>query len=477
MGKLLAFLGATVGGAIGWWLGAQVSTMTAFIISVVGTAVGVYAGRRVAGSLLSIGVVLSGTLTAGPGADALPPAPADSVVQTTYRSDILGQERELIIHLPRGYDPTRRYPVLYVLDGSSQDQPLADKLDSLSRVKVVPQTIVVGIPNMSGSNRTFQLVPPFMRTDPANPESPKGTADRFLEFMEKELIPFIATRYGASDTRLFAGNSRGGLLVMYSLIKTPALFAGRFCFSTPLWRENNLLVERVSAFLAGRTALKSFLYLSAGENETEDIKGGLDAMAAVLKQRAPAGLVWQVERTPGVDHSLNAQVSGWSALKHWGEFVLGVSRAGTAQARPCTGIAPDSVWLRSGPVYRDCEVEQPAKRRGDAPRLELDPVRLGPDSACKRVTLVFVVDARGAVELPSVRTTLSDHPELEAAVRATLPQLKYAPARRENRPVRQVVEYSRSVATPQVAPFAVKIIDHPTDRFRADPPRPPLKGC
>ena len=51
MAKLLAFLGATVGGAVGWWLGARVSTMTAFIISVVGTAVGVYAGRRVAESL------------------------------------------------------------------------------------------------------------------------------------------------------------------------------------------------------------------------------------------------------------------------------------------------------------------------------------------------------------------------------------------------------------------------------------------
>lgn len=154
---------------------------------------------------------------------------ADSVVQLTYQSRILGQERELIIHLPSGYDPTKRYPVMYVLDGSSQDQPLADKFDSLFRQGLVPQTIVVGIPNMSGSNRTLQLVPPFMLTDQANPGSPKGTADRFLEFMETELVPFIASHFGASDTRLFAGNSRGGLLVMYSLIQKPDLFAGRFC--------------------------------------------------------------------------------------------------------------------------------------------------------------------------------------------------------------------------------------------------------
>jgi len=32
MSKVLTLLGATVGGAIGWWLGAHVGTMTAFIV-------------------------------------------------------------------------------------------------------------------------------------------------------------------------------------------------------------------------------------------------------------------------------------------------------------------------------------------------------------------------------------------------------------------------------------------------------------
>jgi len=51
--KVLTFLGASVGGAIGWWLGARVGTMTAFVVSTVGTGVGVYAGRRIADSLLA----------------------------------------------------------------------------------------------------------------------------------------------------------------------------------------------------------------------------------------------------------------------------------------------------------------------------------------------------------------------------------------------------------------------------------------
>ena len=48
MSKLLALVGATFGGAVGWWLGARVGIVTAFLLSVVGTAAGVYAGRRIA---------------------------------------------------------------------------------------------------------------------------------------------------------------------------------------------------------------------------------------------------------------------------------------------------------------------------------------------------------------------------------------------------------------------------------------------
>ncbi|MEO6528923.1 MAG: hypothetical protein ABIP93_20060 [Gemmatimonadaceae bacterium] len=48
MGKLLAFVGATVGSYAGWWLGSGAGIMTAFMLSMVGTGVGIYAGRRVA---------------------------------------------------------------------------------------------------------------------------------------------------------------------------------------------------------------------------------------------------------------------------------------------------------------------------------------------------------------------------------------------------------------------------------------------
>ncbi len=48
MSKLFSFLGATIGGYAGWFLGARIGFTTAFMLSMVGTGVGIYYGRRIA---------------------------------------------------------------------------------------------------------------------------------------------------------------------------------------------------------------------------------------------------------------------------------------------------------------------------------------------------------------------------------------------------------------------------------------------
>jgi hypothetical protein len=48
MEKLLVMLVSTVGSAAGWWLGAHVGIMTAFMVSIVGLALGVWGGRKLA---------------------------------------------------------------------------------------------------------------------------------------------------------------------------------------------------------------------------------------------------------------------------------------------------------------------------------------------------------------------------------------------------------------------------------------------
>jgi len=48
MKKLFVLLGATVGSYLGWWLGARIGVMTAFMVSTLFTGFGMYAGARAA---------------------------------------------------------------------------------------------------------------------------------------------------------------------------------------------------------------------------------------------------------------------------------------------------------------------------------------------------------------------------------------------------------------------------------------------
>jgi len=46
MSKLLTLLGVTLGGALGWRLGASLGPFAAFLLSTLGSGVGLYAARR-----------------------------------------------------------------------------------------------------------------------------------------------------------------------------------------------------------------------------------------------------------------------------------------------------------------------------------------------------------------------------------------------------------------------------------------------
>lgn len=50
MRKLIVFIGATLGGWVGWFAGTRFGIMTAFMLSMVGTGAGIYAARRWADS-------------------------------------------------------------------------------------------------------------------------------------------------------------------------------------------------------------------------------------------------------------------------------------------------------------------------------------------------------------------------------------------------------------------------------------------
>jgi hypothetical protein len=56
MTKLLVLIVSTVTSAAGWWLGAHVGIMTAFMLSIVGLGAGIWGGRTARGAVATVAV-------------------------------------------------------------------------------------------------------------------------------------------------------------------------------------------------------------------------------------------------------------------------------------------------------------------------------------------------------------------------------------------------------------------------------------
>lgn len=255
------------------------------------------------------------------------PPQSSNIVQTNIHSTILDEDRRVIIHLPRNYseDTAQKHPVMYVLDGTSQDDHTADKINVFSDAGLVPPAIVVGLPNTRG-NRERDQTPPYMRRIVDDEKSPYGAGDRFLSFMEKELIPFIDSNYRTSGYRTLSGNSRGGLFVLYSLMEKPSLFQAWFCYSTPVWRFENLMVNKISESLLASSDLKGFLYISVGDKETDQMIGGFKKLVDVLKKNPKKQFRWVADYTPYAVHQDNALISTSKGLTEWGKYLKEVKK-------------------------------------------------------------------------------------------------------------------------------------------------------
>jgi hypothetical protein len=101
MSKLAAFIGMTVGGAIGWYAGAIVGFWTAFVLSTVGTGVGLYVARRAAQQYLVLAFGLC--LVAAPRADAQTPTPG-AVKAATELMQVMHADKTLHDQISAAFD-------------------------------------------------------------------------------------------------------------------------------------------------------------------------------------------------------------------------------------------------------------------------------------------------------------------------------------------------------------------------------------
>lgn len=170
----------------------------------------------------------------------------------TLNSTELGEERTLNIYLPDGYskDSAATYPVIYLLDGSANEDFLhtAGLVQFLVMIGRMPPTIVVGIANID-RKRDFTFPTTIESDKKAFPTT--GGSAKFIAFIEKELQPYIEKNYKLNGVKAIIGQSLGGLLATQILAEKPQLFNCYIIVSPSLWWNKQSLLTTISQPVAG----------------------------------------------------------------------------------------------------------------------------------------------------------------------------------------------------------------------------------
>ncbi len=205
-------------------------------------------------------VVIAIVATVFSGGDVFAQQPAKIFIgeTTNIHSEILNEDRTLYIYTPAGYDyADDRYPVLYMLDGGEHFVHVAGIIHYLSSVGRIPQMIMVAIPN---TRRTRDLTPTH------NDEFPtSGGGEKFLNFLDKELIPYIDENYKTHPYRIIAGHSLAGTFAVYVLLTQSDLFGGYISISPSIGWDDGILVKQARSFFQKQAQLNKFFYLTLGD--------------------------------------------------------------------------------------------------------------------------------------------------------------------------------------------------------------------
>jgi predicted alpha/beta superfamily hydrolase len=208
------------------------------------------------------------------------------------KSEILSENRTLNIYLPDGFNKEKSYPVIYLLDGSANE----DFLHIVGLVQFykmqfdMPDFLVVGIANVD-RKRDFTFHTDLKDLQKEYPTT--GHSDKFISFLEIELQPFINKTYKTTDTKYIIGQSLGGLLATEILLKKPTLFTHYLIVSPSLWWDNESLLKQSKSLLDKQNEMNQYVYISVGMQEHKTMVEEANKIAGILKKKKYLNVVYQ----------------------------------------------------------------------------------------------------------------------------------------------------------------------------------------
>lgn len=227
-------------------------------------------------------------------------------------SNVLDEQRDLLIQLPNSYHQNKKlnYPVLYLTDGLRNFNHASGTLDLLNQSDMAHEMIIVAIKN---THRTRDFTPTY--DESYNQWGVSGGADKFLDFIEQELKPYIDKHYRTNNFNILSGHSLGGLLTIYSLQTRPHLFQAHFAFSPSLWWHEGMMFKGTHNFFTKTDKLNNYLYLNMA-NEGGHMQTFFDQYKALLAQHSIEGFSYNTDLVLDENHGTSAMVGQNKAYVH-----------------------------------------------------------------------------------------------------------------------------------------------------------------
>lgn len=234
---------------------------------------------------------------------------------------------------PGGLEPGRTYPAIYVLDGNSAFTITAQIARSLqSGPFPMPPTLVVGIgyhfdtPEESarlGLLRIRDFTPcsdALLEAQYPDGAQVCGGAATFLDFIETEVKPFIATRFPVNATdQTLVGSSLAGLFTLQAMFSKPDAFRRYIAVSPAIYWGDGRLFTMEEAFAATGQDLPVHLFLAAGALEEAH-----DSQQRFVSNLYQLDARLQARTYPGLDLGLKVFEGGTHMSVYFGALARGL---------------------------------------------------------------------------------------------------------------------------------------------------------
>ncbi|MFV8325675.1 alpha/beta hydrolase [Flavobacterium sp. ZS1P14] len=181
-----------------------------------------------------------------------------------FDSNKLGESREITIGLPSSYEknPTKKYPILILLDGDYLFDPFYGALNYGTYWDDLPETIIVGISQNKKDERTEDSN--YDATDGL----PSGKGAQFFEFIGGELLPYLEKKYRIAPFRIIAGHDTTAGYLNFFLYKDVPLFNAYISLSPELAPGmENRIPEKLS-----NIKQPIFYYQSTGDGDVKKLQ-------------------------------------------------------------------------------------------------------------------------------------------------------------------------------------------------------------